>query len=49
MKKIIIILLIFLIISVGLNIYFIIINRVNMTQSYLEGKYEGGKTYYNYK
>ena len=48
MKKIIIILLIFLIISVGLNIYFIIINRVNMTQSYLEGKYEGGKTYYNY-
>ena len=48
MKKIIIILLIFLIISVGLNIYFIIINRVNMTKSNLEGKYEGGKTYYNY-
>ena len=49
MKKIFTIVLILLIISIGFNIYFLItINENTISQSYLEGKYEGGKTYYNY-
>ena len=51
MKKILTIILILLIISVGFNVYFIISNKEksnNFSQSYLEGKYEGGRTYYNY-
>lgn len=49
MKKILIIVLILLLISVGINIYFLIINKEKLiSQSYLEGKYEGGRTYYNY-
>ena len=49
MKKIFTIVLILLIISIGFNIYFLITIKENtISQSYLEGKYEGGKTYYNY-
>lgn len=49
MKKSFIISLILLIISIGFNIYFLISTTENeYNQSYLEGKYEGGKTYYNY-
>ena len=46
MRKFSIMLLILLVISVGFNIYFLVINQEK--QSYLEGKYEGGRTYYNY-
>ena len=49
MKKSLIIVLIMLTISVFFNIYLFMIYRANITnQSYLEGIYEGGRTYYNY-
>lgn len=49
MKKSLIIVLIILTISVFFNIYLFMIYRANITnQSYLEGIYEGGRTYYNY-
>ncbi len=49
MKKIfIVVLIILLIVSVGFNIYFLINRETASNQSYLEGKYEGGRTYYNY-
>ncbi len=49
MKKFSIMILILLVISVSFNIYFLIINKEKqVAQSYLEGKYEGGRTYYNY-
>ena len=49
MKKSLIVVLILLTISVVFNIYLFMINRENITnQSYLEGIYEGGRTYYNY-
>lgn len=48
-RNFIIILLTLLIVSVSVNIYFVIINRQNIiNKTYLEGKYEGGQTYYNY-
>lgn len=49
MKKFSIMILILLVISVSFNIYFLVINKEKqVAQSYLEGKYEGGRTYYNY-
>ena len=49
MKKILIIVItILLIVSVGFNIYFLINIDIVSNQSCIEGKYEGGRTYYNY-
>ncbi len=47
-KSLLIILVILLVVSIGINIYFLVTRETANNQSYLEGKYEGGITYYNY-